>query len=172
MGDGLKHGEGGGFRFPSSMSFIWVFTAANSPGAKSSPYCSCRGALVSNLAVQVTAALIKAPLAMPLAHVYLCRKQTGVAFPPRPSQGFRFSTTRLVPVKPGAPIQVANSIGSGKSTTPARAPTRHAPITRSIPRHDRTAYMARGCIAEVDQLFHGVGGVVDATVSEAQAAGF
>ena len=37
------------------------FTAANSPGAKSSPYSSCRGAFVSNLAVQVTAALNQSP---------------------------------------------------------------------------------------------------------------
>ena len=55
--------------------------------------------------------------------------------------------------------------------TPARAPTAHAPIATPIPGHDRSADVAAWGVAHVDQVFHGVGGViVDAAIFHASRA--
>src|SRR5258708_3000790 len=55
-------------------------------------------------------------------------------------------------------------------TTPARAPAAHASIAASVSRHDRAADVAAWGVAHVYQVFHGVGGVVDAAISDTDRA--
>lgn len=56
-------------------------------------------------------------------------------------------------------------------TASARAPTAHAPVARSVTRHDRAADVAAWSVAHVHQISHGIGGVVDAAIFEMWRAG-
>src|ERR1017187_5345644 len=45
---------------------------------------------------------------------------------------------------------------SSTLTAPTRTPAAHAAVAAPVPGHDRAADRATGCVAHIDQLFHGV----------------
>src|SRR5258708_30738441 len=55
-------------------------------------------------------------------------------------------------------------------TTLFRSPAAHASVAASVSRHNCSADVAAWCVAHVYQVFHGVGGVVDAAIGDADRA--